>query len=536
MKNFRRTLGVLLLIFPAVAGAQDRAWNLKTNLLSDAAMTLNGGVEFRTGDRTSLDIPLSYNSWTFSENRKWKHVLVQPEIRLWGRQTFDGSFFGVHAHYASYNVGNLPRPFSAYMREHRFEGWLVGAGVSYGYLWNFNPRWALEATLGVGYAYLDYDRFICSRCGEHLGGGMKHYFGPTKAGVSLIFSLGQRTSVARQFPVSVVLPLSEPLKPQPQIYEPHFTASFIIPEVEEVKTRNESGSAYLDFAVGRSDIVPGFENNAAELQKIDRTIESIKNDPNATITAITITGYASPEGSASSNWSLSERRAQALRGRIGSVHGLPNTLFSAHGAGEEWAGLEELLAGSSLAEKEQIQEIIHSQSDLDVREQRIRSLGGGAPYRRMVAEFYPALRRSDYTISYTVIPFTVDQGKEVLQRRPGDLSLNELFLIANTYPSGGAAFFELFETAAHLFPESDVANLNAAAAALGREDASSAARYLAKVRDRNESYWNNAGMVSWLRGDKARAAEAFTRAGASGAENAAELRAHLVSLPDDSIH
>ncbi len=60
-------------------------WNIKTNLLYDATATINLGAEFRTGERTSFDIPVSYNPWTFGANRKWKHAGAQPELRWWPR-------------------------------------------------------------------------------------------------------------------------------------------------------------------------------------------------------------------------------------------------------------------------------------------------------------------------------------------------------------------------------------------------------------------------------------------------------------------
>ena len=498
------------------------AWNIKTNLLYDATATLNLGVEFRTGERTSFDLPVNYNPWTFANNRKWKHIGVQPEFRWWPKGVFDRHFWGVHAHYAFYNVGNLPDPFSDYMKTRRFEGWLAGAGISYGYRWNFRrSRVALEATVGIGYAYKDYDKFDCGACGETLGSDTKHYFGPTKAGLSLIVALGKRAEPA---PVLTVVPLHIPA-----IYEPVFLASFITPEVEAVKSRTEVGRAYLDFVVNRSDILPNFRNNAVELQKIYASIESVRSNPDATITGINITGYASPEGRFESNESLSARRAEALRNHIGATYAyeLPNNLFSAWGKGEDWATLDSLVAASGLAKKDQLLDIIRSGGDADLREQRLKAVAGGVPYRQILTDYYPDLRRSDYRIGYTVIPFTVEQGKEVIKSRPNTLSLNEMFLIADTYAPGSDAFNAVFETAASVFPQSDVANLNAAASALGRKDVVSADRYLSRVQERTPEYWNNAGILAWLQGDKSAAAEAFARAGASGTKNADELQKHL---------
>jgi outer membrane protein OmpA-like peptidoglycan-associated protein len=378
--------------------------------------------------------------------------------------------------------------------------------------------------------YKDYDEFNCGRCGELLAHNTKHYFGPTKAGVSLIFGIGGKE--ATPVPVYVAPPPPPVVQaPPPPVYEPTLRAGFVTPEVEAVKARSESGSAYLDFAVGRSEIVTGFRNNAAELQKIYSTIEFVRENPDMTITGISVVGHASPEGTYSSNMQLSERRAEALRRHIRTVYSLADGFITARGEGEDWAGLDSLVATSDMPERYRALEVIRSSDDYDRREASLRALDGGATYRRILAEYYPGLRRSDYRIGYTVVPFTVDKGKEVFRTRPGDLSLNEMFMIANTYAVGGAEFDEVFETAARVFPTSDVANLNAAASAMNRGDAVSAARYLDRVQAKSgEAYWNNAGVLAFLQGDKQRAAECFARSGAQGTANAAELSKHLQSI------
>ena len=48
---------------------------------------------------------------------------------------------------------------------------------------------AIEANLGIGYARLHYDKYKCQKCGEKIGTESRNYFGPTKAGISLIYYL-----------------------------------------------------------------------------------------------------------------------------------------------------------------------------------------------------------------------------------------------------------------------------------------------------------------------------------------------------------
>ena len=163
---------------------------VKTNILHDLTSSINVGVEMRLEQKVTLDLPVTYNPWTYNrqENSKFKFILFQPELRFWTCEAFDGHFFGLHGQYAYYNVGRLSQPpFSDTMNQYRFEGQLAGAGVSYGYVWPISARWGLEAEIGVGYARLWYDKYPCQSCAKLLSCETKNYWGITRAGISLIY-------------------------------------------------------------------------------------------------------------------------------------------------------------------------------------------------------------------------------------------------------------------------------------------------------------------------------------------------------------
>lgn len=301
-----------------------------------------------------------------------------------------------------------------------------------------------------------------------------------------------------------------------KIPDPLLAATYITPDVEKIKRRMESGKAYLDFPVNVSVIRPEFSNNASELQRIYTLIDRLKNDSDSMITGIIISGYASPEGTYNSNLVLSGRRAQALTNHLQKKYGFSNDLFQAKGHGEDWQTLDSLVELSEMKETEQVLAIIRSTGVFDGREKKLMELSGGSPYREMRKEIFPKLRRCDYELHYTVVPFTIEQGKEVMKTRPSGLSLNEMFLIANTYEPGSDAFNDVFETAARIFPQSDVANLNAAASALSRKDIQSAEKYLIKITTKDAAFWNNYGVLSGLKKEYGKAMEHFTKAKAEG--------------------
>jgi hypothetical protein len=163
---------------------------VKTNFAHWAAIgTPNLGVEFALNRTLSLEISGGVNLWEFDHNRKAKHWLVQPEIRHWFCETFNGHFIGLHALASEFNMGGLDIPFGrlSQLKEHRYEGFAYGVGLSYGHQWVIGRRWNLEASIGAGYAHITFDKFPCVRCGEKIESGTRNYFGITKAAVSLIF-------------------------------------------------------------------------------------------------------------------------------------------------------------------------------------------------------------------------------------------------------------------------------------------------------------------------------------------------------------
>lgn len=163
---------------------------LKTNVLSDATTTVNLGVEIGLAKKWTLDVSASYNPWTFSNDRKFKLLLVQPEGRFWLCERFKGHFFGVHAHWGIFNFANLNLPFGAIpsLKNFRYQGDIYGAGITYGYQWYLGRHWNLEAAIGVGYARIVYDKYPCFvDCGSVLESGKEDYFGPTKLAISLIY-------------------------------------------------------------------------------------------------------------------------------------------------------------------------------------------------------------------------------------------------------------------------------------------------------------------------------------------------------------
>lgn len=166
---------------------------VKTNLLYDITTTLNLGVEFVVANKWTMDIGSNLNFWSFSSGaRKWKQAIIQPELRYWPCERFNGHFVGVHLHTGIFNIGGLPTLggfVSENMQQYRYQGYFYGGGVTYGYHTILSNRWSLETAIGLGYAHINYDKYPCGNCGRKIKDNSKNYFGPTKVSISLIYNI-----------------------------------------------------------------------------------------------------------------------------------------------------------------------------------------------------------------------------------------------------------------------------------------------------------------------------------------------------------
>ncbi|MDH6344201.1 hypothetical protein M2480_003116 [Parabacteroides sp. PFB2-12] len=184
----KKVLFFFVLLAFMTTNAYSQKFAVKSNLLYDLTTTINLGVEFGLADKWTLDISGNYNPWKFSDDcdaMRLKHWLVQPELRYWTCEKFNGHFFGLHGHYGDYNVGGI-KFLSENMEKHRYQGTLYGAGLSYGYQWLLSNRWSMEAVIGAGWAHMDHDKFDCACCGD-MTPKDRDYFGVTKVALSIIY-------------------------------------------------------------------------------------------------------------------------------------------------------------------------------------------------------------------------------------------------------------------------------------------------------------------------------------------------------------
>lgn len=282
---------------------------------------------------------------------------------------------------------------------------------------------------------------------------------------------------------------------------------FVRPEAEIMKVRSLSGSAYIDFPVDRTEIYPDYRRNTAELGKIEGTIDSVRTDKDVTITSVWLKGFASPESPYLHNTELAIGRTQALKKHIRQLYSFPDSIIRTDYEPENWEGLRRYVEQSNLDHRGEILALIDSGMEPDAKEAKIKRTYP-EEYRFLLQHCYPALRRTDYRIEYNIRNFSdVEEIRRIMAKQPQKLSLNEFYLVAGRYEPGTEEFTEVFETAVRMFPADTVANLNAANAAIRRDDFATARRYLDKAGSSAEAVYARGALA--IRGKDYKTAAAY---------------------------
>lgn len=319
------------------------------------------------------------------------------------------------------------------------------------------------------------------------------------------------------------------------VYAPEYVWSFVAPEPEPVKVRNESHTAYINFWVNRYEILDYYKNNAKELAGIIRSISSVSNDEDVSITSITIEGWASPEDTFTHNKTLSQNRANSLANYISKRTGIERQRIETFGCGEDWNGLRKLVdAEPEMPYRDKVYEVMNSNLTEDQKDWRLKNLKPSTIYEHLLRDLYPKLRRNDYKIVYEVRNFDIEEARVLIDKNPKKLSVDEIYKVAGSYEQGSKEYEHALAVAANEYPEVVAAAVNAANIAMAEGDYDKALEILNRSDKEDARIQAAKGYIYLMMKDYDKARELLTKAANQGnadaERNLAEMEKHLGSI------
>lgn len=171
---------------------------VKTNMLYDALLVPNGGLEIYIGKNWSIDAYWMYAWWKSDRvHNYWRTYGGDVELRKWlgsaaRRKPLTGHHIGAYAQIVTYDFELGGRGYLA-------DRWSYAAGMSYGYSLPVAKRLNIDFSIGLGYMGGEYKEYL-PQDGHYVWQSTKrrHWLGPTKAEISLVWLIGRgNTNKAR---------------------------------------------------------------------------------------------------------------------------------------------------------------------------------------------------------------------------------------------------------------------------------------------------------------------------------------------------
>ena len=164
--------------------------SLKTNLLYDAALVSNIGAEFYLGKGWSVGANWMYAWWNSNKRHNyWRIYGGELDIRKYfGRRAqtkpLTGHHLGLYGQMLTYDFETGGTGYQSKLS--------YGVGIEYGYSLPLGRRLNLDFGIGIGYLGGEYKKYDPID-GHYVWKETKqrHWFGPTKAEVSLIWLIGR---------------------------------------------------------------------------------------------------------------------------------------------------------------------------------------------------------------------------------------------------------------------------------------------------------------------------------------------------------
>lgn len=305
-----------------------------------------------------------------------------------------------------------------------------------------------------------------------------------------------------------------------QLPEKSDTAS--VPE-EIIRSEVRRLDASLSFKPGSVELTASYGQNSKELAGLCNDLNALLADRNVTLQSVEVTGYSSPDGNTSKNEELATGRALRLCRYLGKEMRLPENIFVVRQSQEDWDGLKRAVSEARKPYAMRVMALLDSLSQPDARRKALGSLDKGKVWKDMENTLFAGLRRIQVNVVYQLTETGLVDSEEnatcidfahlltAFQKEPERLTLDELLRVALAFRPGTEQYREVYELAAYRFPDCEIAQLNAGAAALSMADTVAARYFLDRVKN-NPKAWINLGILSLMENDPASATDWFKKA------------------------
>ena len=293
------------------------------------------------------------------------------------------------------------------------------------------------------------------------------------------------------------------------------TAADVMPAVAKDSFQqviNEKYSADIHFLINQANIRES-QLESEQYKELNKRLQEAAAASNQQIEGLTVSSFASPEGSLAFNTQLAEKREKATttlvenqlkKDKITEFGELTSSFTP-----EDWEGFQKLVEASNIQDKGLILEVLRMYPDPEQREKELRNLA--SVFSELADQILPQLRYSRVMASISTIGKTNEQLVELFNTDPKALTPDEILYIA-TLTDDNNKKMEVYNTACTVFPNDYrmFNNLGVTQFVAGDyEGAQANFQHALRLNPQNKESEMNLGLISMLDGKYNQAYEQF---------------------------
>jgi hypothetical protein len=278
---------------------------------------------------------------------------------------------------------------------------------------------------------------------------------------------------------------------------------FLPPPQEDYRDFTRTGVITLTGkdSIGKAN---GKSRNEYICEQLNGRIKSVSEQYGTALAGVAVTVYGCPRGNFEKSMKTGMKQALSLKRYL--MNNLPSNKdeINVGWISEDWDSIATIAAKSGMLLSNAVTDIIHSVKITEGREDAIKKLNNSLPYYYMRTNIFPEVCRVKYTLSFSHKDVSLETAKEMLKRSPGNMTLKELYSVADSYGVGSREFNDITDLSACLFPDSPEANINAAAVAMLKGETKQARKYLTRWQADPRAF-ENMGVLNMLEGNRTKA-------------------------------
>ena len=183
----------------------------------------------------------------------------------------------------------------------------------------------------------------------------------------------------------------------------------------------------IHYAINSSDAVMGFEDNSEVLARLDSFFNEIKKDSLVHISKISVTGYASPDGTTKFNSTLAQKRAKELSSMLAKRYGLERYNIAISSEVEPWSATTDAIEHSSLNNRNDLVRIVNSNEEPMTIDHRLKR--ENKAWSWLKSDVLPDMRKATITIAYTKDQVTDKREYMPTSTPPADMIIVEEYIV-----------------------------------------------------------------------------------------------------------